>query len=283
MTNYSFRQALDDIGAVLAGFQVAVSIVSFFGIGAFASWVIERWLPFTRWVWTEVISLIKFPDISDPEKDALTAVAFFIPMAVSALLNGKTFINIGIIDKAKSLRVRIFTLFVGVIFLYLVGSRVIFDMVDMFNSFDFAQFENISQIALMLAVLPLVYLSIIYLRVRYFDKSIKKDGDDYERLKENIEKSLSLSTLVSYVIFLIFIGGSSILLAMEGIGWIRALAPLLVIVCLGITIIFHPNRLLNAAGVVFAFVLSSFAWELVLLAIEIIEKSPFEQSLSQPQ
>ncbi len=74
------RFILDEVGPVLAGFQIAVSIVGFFGIGAVAKWVIENWLPFTRWVWSEMFSFLHLPNISIEEKDSLTTLAFFAPM-----------------------------------------------------------------------------------------------------------------------------------------------------------------------------------------------------------
>lgn len=132
---YTFKQAVDDFGPVLAGFQIVVSIVSIFGIGAFASWIIEHWLPFTRWIWTNIISYIQFPDTSDPEKDALTAIAFFTPIAISAFLNKILGDSESYNDESKLLRVRIFATIIGVVCMYIVGSRVVIDMFEIVGKF----------------------------------------------------------------------------------------------------------------------------------------------------
>ena len=54
------KNFLKEIGPIIAGFQLATYVVSFFGIGAFATWVLERWLPFTRWVWDTIISFLTY-------------------------------------------------------------------------------------------------------------------------------------------------------------------------------------------------------------------------------
>ncbi len=271
MKKYSVKQFLDDFGPVLAGFQIAVSIVSFFGIGAFASWVIEHWFPFTRWVWTEIISYIDFPDISDPEKDALTAIAFFIPMAVSALLNRLNNHNSDSPDKGKLLRVRIAALVIGVIFMYLVGSRVIFDMLEMASNFEVTSFYEVFRYSNMVIVLLMIPYIIHFLYARLISK---EHINDWERYYERSSKIRRISQVLMFTVLLVTAAGGGIWLAAAGMGWIRAFAPLFILLCLGTTVIFHPNRLLNTAGVVIAFVGASFGWELALAVVEIIESVP---------
>ncbi|MEW8409841.1 MAG: hypothetical protein AB2696_13490 [Candidatus Thiodiazotropha sp.] len=271
MKKYSFKQALDDFGPVLAGFQIAVSVVSFFGIGAFASWVIERWLPFTRWIWTEILAYIKLPDISDPEKDALTAVAFFTPMAVSALLNRKIIIETELEDRGKLIRVRVFALVVGAIFMYLVGSRVVTDMLDMVGNFDFSAIKSLIDVFQILLV-PAALVPIAYkFYVTKFTTLKEDDPDKYHKVYSMV---LMISQIGVFSIMFLIVTGGGIWLASQGIGWIRAFAPLLVLICLGVTVVFHPNRLLNTAGVVIAFVLSSVGWEFALFVVEVIENAP---------
>lgn len=80
-------------------------------------------------------------------------------------------------------------------------------------------------------------------------------------------------TLAVFTLILgVSVGG--VLLVAEGIGWIRAFAPLLVVFFIGATVYFHPNRLLNTAGVVVAFVGASLGWELALWVVDVIENAP---------
>lgn len=83
---FLMRRLFDELGPLLAGFQIAVSIVGFFGIGAVAKWILVNWLPFTRWIWSEIFEYLYFPEISSAEKDALTTLAFFAPMAISSAI-----------------------------------------------------------------------------------------------------------------------------------------------------------------------------------------------------
>ncbi|MBY6237430.1 hypothetical protein KUV99_14805 [Vibrio harveyi] len=271
MKKYSLKQALDDFGPVLAGFQIAASVVGFFGIGAFASWVIERWLPFTRWVWAEIFKYIQFPDISDPEKDALTAIAFFTPMAISALLNRNSLEESTPENKSKLLRVRIYALVIGVIFMYLVGSRVVLDMIDMVGNFELVAIQRAIIImqapVLIVPVIPVVYR-------QYVTKFTTLRDDNPEKFSRNLNRILKYSQIAVFLALFVIVAGGGIWLASAGIGWIRAFAPLLVLICLGVTVIFHPNRLLNTAGVVIAFVISSVGWEVALYVVEVIETAP---------
>ena len=75
-----FALLLKEIGPILAGFQLAAILTSLYSIGAFARWVLEVWRPFTRRFWDWATSFIHI-QLSAPEKDALTAVAFFTPLA----------------------------------------------------------------------------------------------------------------------------------------------------------------------------------------------------------
>lgn len=103
------------LGPVMAGFNVASHIVGFFGIGAVASWIIERWIPFTRWIWTQVIDFLNLPQIPELEKDALTTVFFFLPLGIWSL-----------VPKARNdddERFRVLGAMTGAFFLAVVGSH----------------------------------------------------------------------------------------------------------------------------------------------------------------
>ena len=75
---------MDVIGPIFAGFQLAAAVISYVGVGAFASWVLSVWFPFTRNMWQLLIETISLPfSLTDIEKDSLTTLLFFLPVALS--------------------------------------------------------------------------------------------------------------------------------------------------------------------------------------------------------
>lgn len=77
---------LREFGPVLAGAKLAIIILSYIGFGSVAKWVIERWYPFTRWIWDQIVRFFDLPALSIIEKDALTVLVFFAPLGLSSYL-----------------------------------------------------------------------------------------------------------------------------------------------------------------------------------------------------
>ena len=135
-------KVVEEIGPLLAGFQIAVAVVGFFGIGAVAKWILENWLPFTRWVWSELFAWVHLPEISTAEKDALTTLAFFAPMAVSSLfvwLMRKRVVETELspVDDSaigKEIRRRLYATVIGGAFMVVVGGTVIEDTITLFTT-----------------------------------------------------------------------------------------------------------------------------------------------------
>jgi hypothetical protein len=76
---------LKELSPILAGFKLALILISWFGLGSVASWVISYWYPFTRRVWDLVCDYLSIPVFSDLVKDSLTALVFFLPIGVSSI------------------------------------------------------------------------------------------------------------------------------------------------------------------------------------------------------
>lgn len=72
---------------IVAGLKITAAFLSYVGIGQIGKWLFEKFYPFTRLMWGDLFSWLKFPEISDLEKDALTALLFFIPLAVSSIVS----------------------------------------------------------------------------------------------------------------------------------------------------------------------------------------------------
>ena len=72
---------------LLAGLKLTAAFMTFFGIGTIGQWLISTFYPFTRLLWSDLLSWLKLPDISNLEKDALTALLFFLPLGVSSAIS----------------------------------------------------------------------------------------------------------------------------------------------------------------------------------------------------
>jgi hypothetical protein len=72
---------------LLAGLKLTAAAMTFFGIGTVGQWLITTFYPFTRLMWRDFLYWLKLPDISNLEKDALTALLFFLPLGISSAIS----------------------------------------------------------------------------------------------------------------------------------------------------------------------------------------------------
>jgi hypothetical protein len=300
------RRFLDEISPLLAGFQIAVSIVGFFGIGTVATWILEHWLPLTRLAWTRILELVNVPDISSPEKDALTTLAFFAPMAISSFISWYTRKNPNRTepwtetlesDVAKEVRLRIMAAVVGTIFMIAVGGSVVQDAVTLFTTdspttvdvsvrkpvFNIETFAQIGLLVSVLTFLLAVSVSIYVLSIRskrlsyrvkyaivFLTKYAKPVRKNVYSAAFGVATSI-ISSLLSLVSFATMFGG--IIFASGQLGLIRTTAPLLVLTSLLATIFLDPTRLLKTGGVVIAFVLASLGGDLAVMLVRAVENA----------
>ena len=78
-------EILKGLSVILAGFKLATIVMAYIGAGSVAKWVIDRWYPFTRWIWDQVVDFLTLPMLTDMQKDSLTALVFFAPLGVSSV------------------------------------------------------------------------------------------------------------------------------------------------------------------------------------------------------
>lgn len=79
--------------ALLAGLKISGAFMTWVSTGVVAEWFIERFYPYTRLLWGDLFDWVGWPDLSDVQKDALTALVFFLPLGFSSLwtlMRGKT-------------------------------------------------------------------------------------------------------------------------------------------------------------------------------------------------
>lgn len=275
------RKFLEEIGPVFAGFQVASSIIGFFGIGAVAKWILENWLPFTRWAWTEIFSFIHFPDISTAEKDALTTLAFFAPMAISSLWaywgNDADEKPLEIENESfgKETRLRLYATVIGIGFMVVIGGSVIQDGIALFTTHDpnetleekstsvlniefFANIGLIATVLVSIATITLLFL-FLYQRSQVIQSKTNALADWFTKNTKPIKKAVTkgalhvtVATVTQLIAALVSFGGMSagVVFAAGQLGFIRTAFPILVLASFLVTIFLNPGRLLKTAGVV---------------------------------
>lgn len=117
------HELLRELSALLAGFKLALIVIGWFGAGSVAKWVLEHWYPFTRWVWDVFAIALSFPQLPIAIKDSLTALVFFMPLGVTALLWPSNS-QIG----NTSVWIRLIAIVLGLILLLVVSKDAIFEI-----------------------------------------------------------------------------------------------------------------------------------------------------------
>lgn len=122
------KQVLKELSPILAGFKLAIIVISYFGVGSLAKWCIEHWYPFTRKMWDALAFSLSFPEFSIPVKDSLTALIFFLPLGITAV--HQIFYPS---NESTSNSYRAFAGLLGVVFFFIVTKDVIGEIVSGIN------------------------------------------------------------------------------------------------------------------------------------------------------
>lgn len=272
---------IQDLAPILAGFQITATLVGSIGLGAIANWILVHWIPFTRFVWTKILEYINFPDIAPEEKDALTAVAFFLPMAISAIW------AIQHTENNKKIHVKLFATVVGFAFFIIIGQRLIIDTIKAIDeNISSKDFFNHSMLILTLTSLLITTIGVLVdfretkkrNKIKKLENLRENDQKKYKEITEEIiqiytilikdnTKKLQLIFLFPSILFLIVFS----FYAVNELGVIRGITPFLIISCLFFTIFKNPNRLLVTFGVVLAFLATSIIYDGIVLLVEYIE------------
>lgn len=119
---------IQNISSLGVGFKLAVIVSGYIGAGSFAKWVIDVWYPATRQFWTNFLIYFDLPALNDPQKDALTALVFFLPFGVSAAV---VRFNKGV-SESYTRQERWLAAVLGLLFFYLVCRELIDSVVGQF-------------------------------------------------------------------------------------------------------------------------------------------------------
>lgn len=236
-------------GPILAGFNVATHIVGFFSVGALASWIIERWLPFTRWAWEKFfhwLSQYLFTlEFTDTEKDALTTALFFTPLGAYAWFSGR--------EDDKNEDYRLFGAFVAVSFLAIVGANFLSDYA--------AELIRLGGPALDLTEWPRQYFAYVVLFMFFASTVLLPSNNE---IFGGGKAAIVLKSVILIALAVLIIWILAFIAILSELNFTQTCCFILVVVLASISAVQTPYRLSIALGAVFAFVFFGLTFELVI-------------------
>lgn len=282
---------LRELGPLLAGAQVAFTFAGFMGLGALADWVVAHWFPFTRWVWSGLFDWLRLPELTAAEQDALTTLAFFLPLAISSFVFRED--SEQRVDVDVPLR-RFVDIGIGFIILYIMAGSVfeealnIIDSTDQQFSIDFGDTEINNPVFFMVvgifyAGFAFLNPQVIFTRMKErlqraeYNSKINPFVSAYIRFLDANSKFIRPISLLSgllMIIFSIFVIAGPYVANAAALGILIFLCIFLILISLGVSVVFDPSRILKTAGVVIAIVLMGIIWELGMAIVHFIETVP---------
>jgi len=276
--------------SMLAGFHVTLSVTGYIGFGALATWVIERWVPFTRFVWDKIANSIKdliHIELSNAEKDSLTGVAFFSPMALWAFIRYVRRQKEKVAKEVKSC-----SYLAGIFFIVVMAQPVLMDCIVAVSSvikpiLNLPGSKHIyiivgpiffSSVIALMVISFLYFISIIFtLLIGGLSLSSLPEGNIFEGMSFDVLSSIIKTTSVIFLIIFSFFIVVAIFFGFSDIGAIRSFAVFIVVVMIWFAINITPLRLFVTLGSTLAFLLSSVAYEAVLFLACGINEHSFER------
>ncbi|WP_139793000.1 hypothetical protein [Pseudophaeobacter leonis] len=304
--NKKFEEFLFWLGPIMAGFNVASHVLAFFGIGALSSWLIEKWFPFTRWLWAEIFFSLDFPDIGEVEKDALTTLMFFAPLGFWALLKSE--------EDEQNAEYKMAGLFSGIFFLIVVSK-------DFFIKLHSNAYSIVSELPLVVALFLVIaglfisYLGAMLTRFKWQPPANLKidwppaddrrttrpndhpDQDDQPKSMSDFRSIDLISPFEawellpkpilrgylfqnSWKILTYFLGTGAFvifllaaLLFIQSIGVVSSYCFFLIALFCYSSITFSPYRLFATVGIVITFVLSGLMYDVVIAVADFVSSA----------
>ena len=278
------RSIFRELSPIIAGFKLAIVVISWFGFGSVASWIIAHWYPFSRRMWDSVAALLSIPSFPNVVKDSLTALVFFLPIGISALINRSH------VDERNS-HITALGAFFGIAFLFVIcwdvlatlfeGMRTI--AVNDTNPFliRFILFTERFVASLsdykfyILVPLIVVYMVTFAWFINLYRKDFNKFTLALSFFRFHFEMALKVALmvilgLVNAILILnfIFVATSA---AFEIL--IATVIFLLILIFLLAAIAFTPKKLFLATGAAIAFIFSAACFEAVVVLRRAIEGS----------
>lgn len=264
----SATELLKESSAILAGFKLAVIVLSYIGLGSVASWFVENWYPFTRHIWDTVSSSLGLPQIPLLVKDSLTALVFFIPLGVTALY--QIFVPP---ENRPTVAFKTMAAILGV-FLFILVTKNVLSAIILSLDLDNSTLNDSPTIRLVFLIL----LSILTIFALSSDNGWTSIDTFIEGVIGKFIDDLNLYVQLTVMFFVLALGiyfvylGSvhlNLQLELEKIDLRHELN--IAVLLLGATVFliwlaafFAPRKLYVATGASFAFVLAALIFEIIL-------------------
>lgn len=279
------RAVFKELSPILAGFKLALIVISYFGLGSVAKWVISHWYPFTRWLWDGVCNFLSIPAFPVVVKDSLTALVFFIPLGVTAAIE----FRLGSSSQNRNTH-RLLGAFFGFLFLIIICKDAITSIgfalsaVAPDSRYDGALAKFASQIVsdlnsipkwtpVALALAHSVATYAIYLYVRKSPSRSEKLAVWLQGVWRVALRSLAFSSAIS-ALCVMYLATSGYIHG-AGIAVVSSIAIMFAILAiLSSAVIFAPRKLYITAGACLAFVAAAICFELLVATISFIESAP---------
>ncbi len=306
-----FAPGLGLLGSAFAGVNVFAHLCAWVGtwgtVGLFGNWVIDNWIPWTRKFWTALLDAIPIPNLhlSLEEKDALTALVFFVPAAVVAVFrpaNGDAVLD-GTAERKSWLRRaltnRWFVVGLGLAMLFLVARQITADLIALARGFfdpsnrlaaekltTQIQGSTLDLLAVSLneaeTLIPangwlLAVLAVIGAAgaIWFWTRRRQPEKQDVRTWRQRFAGLLGAPSLL--------VSAPSAILALlplwlvaSEIGVVRTAAIALTAAALAITVMRQPFRVVQIVAFVAALIVAGLAWEAGISIYNAVEAAPME-------
>lgn len=267
------RSISQEFSSILAGFKLALIVISYFGLGSVAKWFISHWYPFTRWVWDVLCNYFTLPIFPDVVKDSLTALVFFLPLGITAFIE----FSRRDINQNKNTH-RFFGAFFGLFFVVLICKDALSVIASavLENAASGFIFNFLTRLNDLLINLPSWYYVVTFVVYTIFAASIyfstRKNRNFYSLLMKSIRRS-NFTVLILISIGLILTIGASFF-SVESAILFAVSIMLIILLILFAAVAFAPRKLFVAAGAGIAFIVAALLFEFAVWLIAFIETAP---------
>ena len=277
------RAILDELSPILAGFKLAVILIGYFGVGSFAKWVVTYWYPFTRWIWDSVASFLSLPEFPLLVKDSLTALFFFLPLGVTAIVQKSKG------DKSGSESYRVIGAFFGLLFLFVICRDVMISIFDAlaqsYKDFSSKLPERNQDFSLAIVASLYAFMGLALGTLMAIARRAPKHGKGFwSGVRRSEEKArhlilkyrkpffrlnswfLGITFIIVSVAFVVRLGSETAIPIA-----IAMLLLFLILISLLLAILYAPKKLYVTTGASIAFILAAVFFEVFIYAKSFME------------
>lgn len=241
-----------------AAFDTFTHLHSIFELGSTAAAIREHWRPVTREFWSWLLNnVFHLPiDLTTADKDSLTAVAFFAPLAITSVVRAlskqvpseKSELNSGVVQSSL---IRSAAILLAIGMLFLLSRQLVLDFLSLLDLGG--QNYRVTPVLSFLAFAVLaIYAAIAF--ATYFARS----GISFRR--QLVRLATTSAGIVELLIFAapLVIG---VYFATSQLSDIRVFSIAVVIVSILATIAVSPRSIIIMAYCIFGLAIASLAWD----------------------